>query len=77
MLGVSPAEMVYIWVPMLISWSLKFAILRYGGLKTYRRGIPLFAGLIVGDYTPGGISSIINAVFKIPVYNMGWHPVMN
>ena len=30
-LGVSTAEMVYIWVPVLISWLIKFAILRFGG----------------------------------------------
>ena len=75
-LGMSPAEMVYIWVPVLISWSLKFVILKYGGLQAYRRAIPFFAGLILGDYTMGCIWSIINAVFKITTYNMGWHPVM-
>jgi hypothetical protein len=76
-LGVSPAEMVYIWVPVLISWAIKLSILRYGGLKAYRRAIPFFAGLILGDYTFGCLWSIINATFKITVYNMGWHPVLN
>ena len=76
-LGVSPAEMVYIWVPVLISWCLKFAILRYGGLRAYRRALPFFAGLMLGDYSLGCIWSIINAVFKITVYNMGWHPVLS
>ncbi len=76
-LGVSPAEMVYIWVPVLISWAIKLSILRYGGLKAYRRAIPFFAGLILGDYTLGCLWSIINATFKITVYNMGWHPVLN
>ena len=74
-LGVSPAEMIYIWVPVLISWCLKFTILRYGGLRAYRKAIPFFAGLILGDYAMGGIWSIVNAAFKIMTYNMGWHPV--
>ena len=73
-LAISPGEMVYIWCPLLISWVIKFAILRYGGLKAYRRAIPFFAGLIVGDYTMGGIWSVISAVFKITTYHMGWHP---
>ncbi len=72
-LGVSPAEMVYIWVPVLISWSCKLAILRYGGLRAYRRAIPFFAGLILGDYSMGCIWSIISAVFNISTYNMAWH----
>ena len=74
-LGVSPAEMVYIWVPVFISWLLKLTILKYGGLKTYRKAIPFFVGLILGDYTMGGIWSIVNATFNIATYNMGWHPV--
>ena len=74
-LGVSPAEMIYIWVPVLISWCLKFTILRYGGLRAYRKAIPFFAGLILGDYAMGGIWSIMNAALKIMTYNMGWHPV--
>ena len=75
-LGVSTAEMVYIWVPVLISWLIKFAILRFGRVRAYRRATPFFAGLILGDYSMGGIWSIINTVFKITVYNMGWHPVV-
>ena len=74
-LGVSPAEMVYIWVPVFISWLLKLTILKYGRLKTYRKAIPFFVGLILGDYTMGGIWSIVNATFNITTYNMGWHPV--
>lgn len=74
-LGSSPAEMIYIWVPVLISWCLKFAILRYGGLRAYRSALPFFVGLILGDYTLGCFWSIVGAVFRIPVYNMGWHPV--
>ena len=75
-LGVSTAEMVYIWVPVLISWLIKFAILRFGGVRAYRRAAPFFVGLILGNYSMGGIWSIINTVFKITVYNMGWHPVV-
>ena len=50
-LGVSPAEIVYIWVPVLISWLTKFAILKFGGLRAYRSATPFFAGLILGDYS--------------------------
>ena len=72
-MGVSPSEMSYIWCPMLVSWFLKFTILRYGGLKGYRRAIPFFAGLVLGDYTMGCIWSIISATFNVVTYNMAWH----
>jgi hypothetical protein len=72
-MGISPSEMSYIWCPMLVSWFLKFIVLRYGGLKGYRRAIPFFAGLVLGDYTMGCIWSIISATFNVVTYNMGWH----
>ena len=75
-LGMSHDEMVYIWVPVLISWSLKLGILKYGGLRAYRRGIPFFAGLILGDYTLGCLWSFYNAATGQMTYNMGWHPIM-
>ena len=72
-LGVSPAEMAYHWCPVFISWSVKLTILRYGGLQAYRRALPFFAGLILGDYTMGGIWSIISPVFNVVTYTMAWH----
>ncbi|MBM3459024.1 MAG: hypothetical protein FJX77_10900 [Armatimonadetes bacterium] len=43
------------WFPMLIAWGAKFGILRIGGLRLYRRGIPLFLGLTIGHLFIGGI----------------------
>ena len=74
-LGASPAEMVYIWVPVLIGWCLKLSILRFGGLRAYRRGIPFFGGLILGDYMLGCLWSLLNATMGVATYNMGWHPI--
>jgi hypothetical protein len=45
--------MQYLWFSVLTGWLLKGLILRYGGRRLYQRGIPLFAGLIVGDFAAG------------------------
>lgn len=40
----------YLWMPFLIAWVTKCVVLRYGGMKLYRRLMPFFLGLILGDY---------------------------
>jgi hypothetical protein len=41
------------WLPLLIAWVVKVLILRYLGLTGYRRALPFFIGLIVGEYVVG------------------------
>jgi len=69
-LATGPGKLVYIWCPVLVSWAIKFVILKYGGLRAYRRAIPFFAGLILGDYIGSCSWSIMGIVFKMPTY---WH----
>jgi hypothetical protein len=44
-----------IWFPMFIAWLFKTAILRYGGYAAFRRAVPFFLGLILGDCIMGSI----------------------
>jgi hypothetical protein len=60
----------YTWNYSFISWLVKLIILRYGGIKSHRRAIPIFLGLILGDYTVGAIWSIIGAITGIPTYKI-------
>jgi len=39
----------FLWVPFLLGWLIKLLVTRYGGLTLYRRLIPFFLGVIVGD----------------------------
>ena len=39
-----------LWCPFFVAWMLKWLVLRYGGMKFYRRILPYFLGLILGDY---------------------------
>lgn len=43
------------WFPLFVAWLLKACILRAGGLKLYRQGIPFFLGLTIGQFFIAGI----------------------
>jgi hypothetical protein len=43
------------WFPLLMAWLCKSLILRVGGLRAYRRGIPFFLGLAIGHLLVGGV----------------------
>lgn len=43
-----------------VAWLIKTVVLRYGGVKLYRRTRPLFLGLILGHYVAGGIWIVID-----------------
>lgn len=58
----------WMWCPMLIAWGFKSLILRLGGMKIYRTTLPLFLGLILGDFLIAGILSILSITFHIPLY---------
>ena len=49
-----------IWFSIFIAWMAKFIILRYSGLKGYRRARPLFLGLALGEGFIGGVLAIIS-----------------
>jgi len=57
-----------LWGPFLLVWLIKTAILRLGGMRAYRRGIPFFLGLIVGHFFLSGLVwgwlSIINEMYR-------------
>jgi hypothetical protein len=57
-----------VWFVFFISWGLKLTILKYGGLKAYRRAIPFFLGLVLGEFIIGSLWTIIGIVFDVPSY---------
>ncbi len=44
-----------VWLPLLIAWVAKGLILRYGGVRLYRQGMPFFLGLILGQMFVGSV----------------------
>ena len=58
------------WGSIFLSWAIKFAILRLGGLKLHRQSIPFFLGLILGEFVIGSIWSIRGVVFGVASYRI-------
>ena len=49
----------YLWFPFLVCWVVKWITLKYGGIHGYRRAVPLFLGLVLGDFILGCIWTIL------------------
>ena len=58
-----------LWMPLLIGSTAKYFALRFGGLGTYRKALPFFFGLILGEITVGALWTIIGIVLGIPTYD--------
>ena len=56
------------WINFIIAWLVKWVALKYGGLRLYRSLIPLFTGLLLGEFIVGGIWSLIGILSNVPVY---------
>lgn len=54
------------WFPMLVAWSIKSLLIRYGGLRMYRHGMPFFLGLAIGHFFAAGILWPVISVFLGP-----------
>lgn len=59
----------FLWFSVFISFIIKQRLLNYGGVKAYRKALPLFMGLILGDFITGGLWHIIGWVTGIPMYS--------
>jgi len=60
--------MYNLWSCVLISWLAKLIILKHGGLHSYRRALPFFWGLILGDFIAGGLWLAVGLIFDMNVY---------
>lgn len=58
--------MEYFWFVFLVTWVVKFVLIRYGGVKAYRAALPFFLGLILGDCLMGFASGMLG-------WALDWH----
>jgi hypothetical protein len=58
-----------LWGPFFIAWLVKLIIDRLGGAEWYRRLMPFFLGLAVGDLVAGGLLWILMALFGPDITN--------
>jgi hypothetical protein len=49
-----------LWLPIFVSWLIKVLLLRYGGLQAYRRALPFFIGLILGEFVAGFARTVLD-----------------
>ncbi|MBD3183885.1 hypothetical protein GF312_16495 [Candidatus Poribacteria bacterium] len=69
--GASWGGMIYFWFPVMVSWLIKSIILKHGGRGTHRKAIPFFLGLIIGDYIPRSIFSIVSLILNMYMPSSG------
>ena len=60
--------MKLVWSCLLISWLAKLIILRYCGLKVYRKITPFFLGLIMGEFLVGGGWTLASGITGLDTY---------
>lgn len=58
-----------LWMPLLIGSVSKLIIIKFGGLKGYRKALPFFLGLILGEIAIGSLWTILGIVLGIPTYD--------
>ena len=56
------------WFSIFVSSVIKWFILKQGGLKTHRKAIPFFMGLILGEFIIGSIWALIGITIERPMY---------
>ena len=68
-IGVAPGTTDVIWFPLLIAMVTKWIILRNGGINAYRKAIPFFIGLVLGEALMGCFWPILSLILRSAVYS--------
>ncbi|MCC7494920.1 MAG: hypothetical protein IT204_21395 [Fimbriimonadaceae bacterium] len=58
-----------VWVPLMLAWGIKSLVVKYGGLRGYRKLLPFFLGIILGDFISGAISNLIGVFSDFKPYH--------
>ena len=58
-----------VWMPLLFAWVIKGLILRYGGVRLYRTGMPFFLGLILGQMLVGSFWHLVGLALDTTPYS--------
>lgn len=59
----------YIWSCLIFASIAKLLVLRFGGIKAYRKAIPLAFGVILGEYVVGAGWSLLATIIKRQMYD--------
>lgn len=59
--------------PLFVAWLVKLVILKAGGLRLYRQGMPFFLGLIIGHFFMAGIFWPVLSLLISPEASRSYH----
>ena len=62
-------SMEKLWACIFLAWVAKALITRYGGAVAYRKALPFFVGLVLGEFMVGSLWCIYGAILGTPVYH--------
>lgn len=68
-IGVAPGTTDILWFPLLQAVVLKWLLLRLGGFRVYRRGVPFFMGLVAGQASVGAFWPLLSLFTRTTVYS--------
>ncbi|OIO03766.1 hypothetical protein AUJ67_00310 [Candidatus Desantisbacteria bacterium CG1_02_49_89] len=52
--------MLQLWFSIMIGWAVKSIIMKLGGLKIYKKLLPAFLGLVLGEFTTAAVWVIVD-----------------
>ena len=52
-----------------MAWALKAGLIRYAGMQSYRKAMPFFMGLILGEFVLGSFWNLYGCLRHLPMYN--------
>ena len=61
-------HMYTLWAAFIVAAVAKWVVLKYGGIRLYRRATPFFLGLILGDFVIGSFWNILSITINRPTY---------
>ena len=56
------------WFTMVLSSTIKLIVLRQGGVRAYRKSIPFFLGLVLGEYFVACGWALLGVIVGKPMY---------
>ena len=62
--------MGWLWFSIFLGWLFKQLLFAGGGVKSYRRALPFFLGLIFGQFLAGSLWSLIAVILSKNMYTL-------
>jgi hypothetical protein len=60
--------MGHVWFPIFLAWLCKASIIKYAGGSAYRKAVPFFIGLVLGEYIVGTLWGVLSIILDRKMY---------